>query len=144
MKVSRSGLFFVSFEILGVVNRCLTWCSNLLSVLLRCDTRPYEWGIQWDSNSLVKIGQSSLLTFTSPYVLSLLHRYITFLHLVYSSLSSSWKCPWCNGYRRRKWTRRHESKSLTTMIAFHIALIPLGKVWIQLFSLQLWVNSRAD
>ena len=29
-------------------------------------------------------------------------------------------------------------------IPFHIALIPLGKVWIQLFSLQLWVNSRAD
>ena len=29
-------------------------------------------------------------------------------------------------------------------IAFHIALISLGKVWIQLFSLQLWVNSRAD
>ena len=28
--------------------------------------------------------------------------------------------------------------------AFHIALIPLGKVLIQLFSLQLWVNSRAD
>ena len=27
---------------------------------------------------------------------------------------------------------------------FHIALIPLGKVWIQLFSLQLWVNCRAD
>ena len=27
---------------------------------------------------------------------------------------------------------------------FHIALILLGKVWIQLFSLQLWVNSRAD
>ena len=32
----------------------------------------------------------------------------------------------------------------TRMIAFHIALIPLGKVWIQLFSIQLWVNSRAD
>ena len=27
---------------------------------------------------------------------------------------------------------------------FYIALIPMGKVWIQLFSLQLWVNSRAD
>ena len=26
---------------------------------------------------------------------------------------------------------------------FHIALIPFGKVWIQLFSLQVWVNSRA-
>ena len=54
------------------------------------------------------------------------------------------RCPWCNCYRRRKWTRRHEFKSWTRLIAFHIALIPLGKVWIQLFSLQLWVNSRAD
>ena len=35
--------------------------------------------------------------------------------------------PWCNGYRRRKWTRRHEFKSWTRLIAFHIALIPLGK-----------------
>ena len=54
------------------------------------------------------------------------------------------RCPWCNGYRRRKWTRRHEFKSSTRLIAFHIALIYLGKVWIQLFSLQLWVNSRTD
>ena len=53
-------------------------------------------------------------------------------------------CPWCNGYRRRNWTRRHEFKSWTRLIAFHIALIPLGKVWIQLFSLQLWTNSRTD
>ena len=50
----------------------------------------------------------------------------------------------CHGYRRRKWTRRHEFKYWTRLIAFHIALIPLGKVWIQLFSFQLWVNSRAD
>ena len=55
-----------------------------------------------------------------------------------------WRGLWCNGYRRRKWTRRHEFKSWTKLIAFHIALIPLGKVWIQLFSLQLWVNSRTD
>ena len=54
------------------------------------------------------------------------------------------RCPWCNGYRHRKWTRRREFKSWPRLIAFHIALIPLGKVWIQLFSLQLWVNSRAD
>ena len=38
----------------------------------------------------------------------------------------SWR--WCNGYRRRKWTRRHEFKSWMRLIAFHIALIPLGKV----------------
>ena len=34
-------------------------------------------------------------------------------------LSRLWKCPLCNGYRRRKWTRRHEFKSLTRLIAFH-------------------------
>ena len=34
----------------------------------------------------------------------------------------------CNGYRRRKWTQRQESKSWTRLIAFHIALIHLGKV----------------
>ena len=57
---------------------------------------------------------------------------------------SIWRCPWCNDYRHRIWTRRYEFNSWTRLIAFHIALIPLGKVWIQLFSLQLWVNSRAD
>ena len=50
-----------------------------------------------------------------------------------------WRCPWCNGYCRRKWTRRHEFKAWTRLIAFRIALIPLGKVWIQLFSHQLWL-----
>ena len=54
------------------------------------------------------------------------------------------RCLRCNGYSCRKWTRRHEFKSWTRLIAFYIALIPLGKVWIQLFSLQLWINSRAD
>ena len=33
-----------------------------------------------------------------------------------------------------------DTSSNPGLIAFHIALIPLGKVWIQLFSLQLWVN----
>ena len=37
-----------------------------------------------------------------------------------------------------------DTSSNPGLIAFHIALIPLGKVRIQLFSLQLWVNSRAD
>ena len=37
-----------------------------------------------------------------------------------------------------------DTSSNPGLIAFHIALIPLGKVWIQLFSLQQWVNSRAD
>ena len=66
------------------------------------------------------------------------------IHLDLQTLICPWRCPWCNGYRRRKWTRQHEFKSWTRQISFHIALIPLGKVWIQLFSLQLWVNSRTD
>ena len=33
------------------------------------------------------------------------------------------RCPWRNGYRRRKWTRQHGFKSWTRLIAFHIALI---------------------
>ena len=36
----------------------------------------------------------------------------------------------------------HEFKSWTRLFVFYIALISLGKIWIQLFSLQLWLNSR--
>ena len=37
---------------------------------------------------------------------------------------------WCIGYRRRKLTRQHEIKSWTSLTAFLIELILLGKVWI--------------
>ena len=37
-----------------------------------------------------------------------------------------------------------DTSSNPGLVAFHIALIPLGKVWIQLFSLQLWVNSMGQ
>ena len=36
-------------------------------------------------------------------------------------------CPWCNCYRRRKWTRRHEFKSSTRLIAFSHSTNTLGK-----------------
>ena len=32
------------------------------------------------------------------------------------SLKMLRRCPWCNGYRRRKWARRHEFKSWTRLI----------------------------
>ena len=54
-----------------------------------------------------------------------------------------WRCQLCNGYRRKKWTPLHEFKSWTRLIAFYIALIPMRKLRIKLFFLQLWVNSRA-
>ena len=68
----------------------------------------------------------------------LLHLFILLL------LFFMWRCPWFNGYRRRKWTRRHEFKPWTRLIAFHMALILLRKVRMQLFSLLLWWNSRGD
>ena len=55
-----------------------------------------------------------------------------------------WRCLWCNGYRRLKWTWQAEFKPWTRLLEFHILLIFLQKVWIQLFSFQLWVNSRVD
>ena len=67
-----------------------------------------------------------------------------FFFFWFEDIMVNWRCSWSYGYRRRKWTRRHEFKSWMRLVAFHIALIPLGKVWIQLFSLQLWVNSRTD
>ena len=39
---------------------------------------------------------------------------------------------------------KHEFKSRKRLIWFHIALIPLGKEWMLLFSLWLCVNSRID
>ena len=88
--------------------------------------------------------------FTNPLHPSRVWQEINFFKQSFTGFESrvflllDWRCPWCSRYRRRKWTRRYKFKSWTILIAFHIALIPLGKVWIQLFSLQLWVNSRTD
>ena len=35
-----------------------------------------------------------------------------------------------NGYRRRKWTRPAEIKTWARMLAFHIALILFGNIWV--------------
>ena len=40
---------------------------------------------------------------------------------------SLWRCLWCNGYRHRKWTRQHEFKSWTRLIAFSHSTNTLGK-----------------
>ena len=37
------------------------------------------------------------------------------------------RCPWYNGYCRRKWTQRHEFKSWTRLIAFSHSPNTLGK-----------------
>ena len=53
-------------------------------------------------------------------------------------------CSCCNGYRRMKWIQGYEFKSWTRQFGFEMVLIPMGMVWIQLFSFQLWANSRSD
>ena len=40
--------------------------------------------------------------------------------------------------------QQREFKSWMRLFASHTAIIPLGKVWIQLFSHSLWTKSRAD
>ena len=45
--------------------------SDLQSILLGCGTRLNKWGTQWDSNSLMKVSLSSLLTINPPKVPSM-------------------------------------------------------------------------
>ena len=90
------------------------------------------------NNAAQKECQSMMTCYLSTYL-----SHSIYIHLSVDLSISLWRGLWCNGYRHRKWTRRHEFKSWTRLTAFHIAL-SMGKVWIQLFSLQLWVNSRAD
>ena len=92
--------------------------------IIRCHaTKTYISSFDW---LVVFYGKSSLVSYLIP-------------NPVYTYILNR-RFPWCNGYRRRKWTWRHEFKPWTRLIAFHIELIPLGKLWIQLFSLQLWVK----
>ena len=35
------------------------------------------------------------------------------VHSIVQCITDIKRCPWCNGYRRRKWTQRHEFKSWT-------------------------------
>ena len=113
------------------------WCTLLLNVsssalMTPCTCKLTEsfWGAPWEPRYRIYLLGFRRRDCSKPST----NHYFT----------NRWRCPWCNGYRHRIWTRRYEFNSWTRLISFHIALIPLGKVWIQLFSLQLWVNSRTD
>ena len=56
----------------------------------------------------------------------------------------SWKRSSCHSYRRHKGIQQPELKSWAILFEFYITPIPLGKIWIELFSLQMWVNSRVN
>ena len=115
------------------------WCSNLPQILLK-KLLTFKFRVFPHRPVILPNLESLIYHFIYIYIY-ILHQHLHF-GLQYTHTYD--KYVWCTGYRRRIWTRRHEFKSWTWLIAFHIALIPLGKVWIQIFSLQLWVNSRAD
>ena len=57
-----------------------------------------------------------------------------------------WWCMLCNAYPCGQWMKRSELKLSTRPTAFQKAFIPLGKkkVFAQLFSVQLWIDSGSD
>ena len=131
---------------------CWCWFGNRMCLgSLYCWYNPYlwssaGWGCKNTVTASLQRGKNS-----SPMSVLIWHKTISDSEapvLEFGEfevpLHCNGRCPWCNGYRLRKWARQHEFKAWTRLIAFHIALIPLGKEWFQLFSLQLWVNSRAD
>ena len=59
------------FDMAGIEDllRIMSKSSNLQISWVRCGTRPYEWGTQWESDSLVKkVCEFSLLAITPPEV----------------------------------------------------------------------------
>ena len=90
----------------------------------------YIWNIP-NSLSLVKI-----------YIYMCIYIYVCVYIYIYIYIwRHSW---WCNEDCYKRWTQQRKFKSWTRLFEFHIVLVPLGKVSIPLFSLQLWVNSRKD
>ena len=137
------GLGLLCWGFKGVQNKhSSNRVSSISSRTIHQSTTPSLSQTIWARQCLTIHIVQTLLPVTFGYSLS--SEAVVMRQLTRLIASSRLRCSWCNGYHRRKWTRWHEFKSSTKLIAFHIVLIPLGKVWIQLFSLQLWVNSRAD
>ena len=138
IKIGRSTKRFEFFEfIFFFLLTCYIYvCFQLV---------PFVWEHVWHKAFLMVYSMRLELLFPIKMTLVWSNWFLSLL--LFSGVCLLWSALpslWCNCYRHRKWTRRHEFKSWTRLIAFHIALIPLGKVWIQLFSLQLWINSRTD
>ena len=100
-------------------------CRNPSSLLLRCGTRPYEWGTQWDSNLIMKVCESSWLTITPPQGDHFLLRHVNTCWLLCAAVSLT--------IMVSKWIQNKN------VISFIFRLIPVGKVWTPLSAL-VWVK----
>ena len=80
--------------------------------------------------------KSFLLIFNQSIYLSIyLSIYPILFIFIYLSIRRRW---WCNIYCHWTWIRQIQFKSWKPLVAFHVALIPLGKVWIQLSTSSYW------
>ena len=66
-------------------------------------------------------------SFTAQWLLHQSNQSEGNLLCMYKTSPKFGRSPWCNGYRRRKWTRPHEFKSWTTLIAFSQSTHNLGQ-----------------
>ena len=135
----------ITHEISNVyVNRV---CSNVTIIYYQCDEKMIDWPIIALSciedtlcSLIIRVSYKMLLYSLPKNIIRLIKPVI---------LSALVKTPVRRGARSVMviviWNGHGATSSNPGEdIAFHIALIPLGKLWIQLFSLQLWVNCRAD
>ena len=86
-----------------------------------------------EQNKYEKIRKKKL--FVDQFILKYIYIYI------YIYIRHGW---WHNAFSHRKWTWQPNFNSWVRLFVFHIILIPLWKVWIQLFFCQLWINKKAD
>ena len=116
--------------------------QHLTKLLLQGDLPTISQTIQWQRTRYA--GEVRMNTWVM-FFYGLLHIDTAMLVNKQSVFTSGlWRCSWSNGYCDRKWTQQHKFKFWMRLIAFYVALIPLGKVRIQLSSLQPEINSRAD
>ena len=125
------------------------WIGSYSSILepMRClltldleNSRSY---VAWKQSQGTSISCYQLYQLVSGFIPVGTSRYHFVLEVWFTNYKEL-RCSWCYGYCCRKWTLPSEFKSWTRPFVFHIALILWGKICIQLFSLQLCINSRSD
>ena len=110
----------------------VNWTENISYISLK-NFKWIIWSLHWILTGITTTGRSgpgnngnenvlhtqskSLKTGASP-------PYEVYWH----THNALWRCPWCDGYRRRKWTRGHEFKSSGRLMAFLHSTNTLGKV----------------
>ena len=113
-------------ELPGAMNDREKWLERVRDIRASCTTWWWWWLV------CLKTEQTSL------------NKLITVSKLCILDTRNKVNVPRWNGYCRGIRTGRPKFKSWTRLLAFRLLLIPFRKSLTQLFSLQLWVNSRAD